>query len=63
MEKISESQAKEMYKDKIEEMKEQIISNYYFPDMMESFDSIGFNVGFQDFCGDELSQMGYELEE
>ena len=57
---MNESEALERYKDMLDEIKQNWITNYFGGDVMEEIDPIGFRVGFSDFCDNEEIEVDDE---
>jgi len=60
MEKISEKEAEEMYKEDLEQTKLTWIENYYGWNVLKEIDPIGYQVGFQEFIN-RLEEEGIKV--
>ena len=60
--KITEKEVEEMYKEMLEETKEEWIKNYYGADILKEIDPIAYNVGLRDY-EDHLEEEGYKIED
>ena len=60
MEKISEKEAEERYKEDLEQTKLTWIENYYGGDVLKEIDTIGYQVGFEEFIN-KLEEEGIKV--